>query len=828
MMSNNFKVPMGPLPFPFYTLQNNGTTSLEQKSPSVSNGEEDHGSPPMDSSGTDGEDRQQFFDNLLNALGPRSAEKDSTSRGTFAVCETVKYSEGFILKSLHVEGAGELQLPLSEEDVPKLRRVSEQAPFGKGLATLVDTSVRRCWQVDASKLSFPGIPEFLSDTIQPLAVKAIRALGFDGEGVQLEAHLYKLLLYEEGGHFTFHRDTEKKKGMFATLILQLPTEEGYTGGKLAVKHQKSMKTFEEKVFDCHMVSALGFCYTVFFADCLHELQKIESGTRLCLVFNLVKRDSSLDPVHRGLIRGKVQKVEEALKPWLQEAIEGRPHTFGAKIAIPLQHKYTEENLSFGCLKGDDSIMANVLKECRDQNREKWLELYLCLVTKHQSGKPRRPAYKSRRSYYDSCDSDEDYHMEDTEETIKFKKWIGEDDKPLSKILEDLDVDLETEVVIGKGMGPFDSKPNDTEYEAYLGNSGPRLEYWYHTAMLVAWPKSLSISVACEASFSGAMEFLENKVEISREQVHQVVCFCENNSEQVWGVEKNSANDSVTPRLLRLCVRANTLGDVLQILHVLAVDHTDSEDRKFKIGVRNFEVANAIASAVEKFGWEVVSEGVTFLTRNCALNQSERLAHFAKQLISKGNMAAGALVANTTREVLGKRIAELDLHKEPVFTWYQPHAKLPDYPEVERLLRGPQETFRVTDFNGIAAARSFAQKYFGYTNIVSGYSVKARTDGVGRAAFCEIRKTRCVFKVVEDEWRKEQEEIKRLRRELENLRSVVPETDAAAVPTLPDDQHGPKRQKLDTDLQENPDSRGTVEVIDMTLLNSLLPMWTRGM
>lgn len=73
---------------------------------------------------------------------------------------------------------------------------------------------------------------------------------FVGEGLQLEALLYKLLLYETDGHFRTHRDTKKEKGMFATLVLQLPTEDEFQGGSLVVKHKDSSKTF-----NCSMVSS---------------------------------------------------------------------------------------------------------------------------------------------------------------------------------------------------------------------------------------------------------------------------------------------------------------------------------------------------------------------------------------------------------------------------------------------------------------------------------------------------------------------------------------------------------------------------------------------
>lgn len=415
--------------------------------------------------------RRQFFKKLLIALRPPSFE-GAYRHGTFAACEAVKPSQGFNLKSLHVEGVGELPLPLSVEDTSKLRSVCEQAPFGKGSATKVDTSVRRCWQVDASKLTFPGSPTSLSEFIQPLANEAVRALGLDGAGVQVEAHLYKLLLYEEGGHFAFHRDTEKEKGMFASLILQLPTEEGYTGGKLVVKHNS-----KKKKFDCHMASTLGFCYTVFFADCLHELREIESGTRLCLAFNLVKRDSPLDSMVKGFTPEKLQRVEAALEPWWEEARTGKANVLGGKLAIPLLHQDTEANLSFAGLKGEDRTVAEVSKECGDKSQmlQQQLDLHLCLVTKH----------KSQDAYPDGSP------MEDGEVKVDFEfhNWIGSNGRKLA--FRGVSVDMKKDLVVGEEEDAFDSEPDEDDCE-YTGNEGATLKYWYHTALLVAWPKAPSV------------------------------------------------------------------------------------------------------------------------------------------------------------------------------------------------------------------------------------------------------------------------------------------------------------------------------------------------
>lgn len=124
--------------------------------------------------------RQSLFRNLLSALWTPSDEKKA-SPGTFAACKTVKYSEGFILPSFQVEGAGELQLPLSAKDTAKLREVCDQVPLRTGLDTKFGFDVRDCLQpylqVDASIVSFPATPDFISNIIQPLANKGSGFIG---------------------------------------------------------------------------------------------------------------------------------------------------------------------------------------------------------------------------------------------------------------------------------------------------------------------------------------------------------------------------------------------------------------------------------------------------------------------------------------------------------------------------------------------------------------------------------------------------------------------------------------------------------------------------
>jgi predicted 2-oxoglutarate/Fe(II)-dependent dioxygenase YbiX len=141
-----------------------------------------------------------------------------------------------------------------------------------------------------------------------------------GISTKIACSLYKLLLYEPGGHFSKHTDTEKEDNMFGTLTINLPSK--YEGGSLIVRHAS-----REKVFDFHKDSPFNFYYTAFYADCEHEVQKVTSGYRLNLVYNLVHQ-SSEDPPETVDSGEHVDKVVQLLKKWSQDT---GYHFFGAAL-----------------------------------------------------------------------------------------------------------------------------------------------------------------------------------------------------------------------------------------------------------------------------------------------------------------------------------------------------------------------------------------------------------------------------------------------------------------------------------------------------------------
>src|SRR3954447_15865279 len=83
--------------------------------------------------------------------------------GTFCVSGSMDP----VLPGLEVKKLGPIGLPLTESQAEELKSRCEQAPFGKGVKTLVDTSVRRVWRLKPNqfKLRNPGWDRLLQDVL---------------------------------------------------------------------------------------------------------------------------------------------------------------------------------------------------------------------------------------------------------------------------------------------------------------------------------------------------------------------------------------------------------------------------------------------------------------------------------------------------------------------------------------------------------------------------------------------------------------------------------------------------------------------------------------
>ncbi len=156
---------------------------------------------------------------LLNSL--RSVERS----GDFCVGGI----QEVFMPTIDVDGVGRIAFPILPVQAERLAAIAEAAPYGRGEETVVDREVRTTWQIDSAKVRIGG--RHWDKTLAGLVADI--ALGL-GVSEPVAADFYKLLVYDTGGFFVDHRDTEKAPGMFATMVLVLPST--HSGGELVIKH----------------------------------------------------------------------------------------------------------------------------------------------------------------------------------------------------------------------------------------------------------------------------------------------------------------------------------------------------------------------------------------------------------------------------------------------------------------------------------------------------------------------------------------------------------------------------------------------------------------
>jgi hypothetical protein len=92
---------------------------------------------------------------------------------------------------------GALTLPLNENIAEKLIKICKQAPYGFNHETLINKEVRDTFQLEPSSFEIKN-PEWNEGLKKLVNENVAKGLGCHGE---IEAKLYKLLVYQAGGHF---------------------------------------------------------------------------------------------------------------------------------------------------------------------------------------------------------------------------------------------------------------------------------------------------------------------------------------------------------------------------------------------------------------------------------------------------------------------------------------------------------------------------------------------------------------------------------------------------------------------------------------------------
>jgi len=542
-------------------------------------------------------DARQALETLLGALGESSLFVASGSLTP-------------VLPGLEIKGVGSIGIPVVAADAKRIIAKATQAPYGRGADTIVDTDVRRVWQIEPSQFA---VRNAAWNTHLATIVETVkRELGIRQK---VNAELYKLLVYEKGSFFAPHRDTEKTPGMFATLVVCLPSR--HEGGTLIVRHegQTTKIDFGGKGAEFQMQ------YAAFYADCQHEITPVTAGYRICLVYNLAiagKKQQPTAPEHASTI----DPAAQLLKAVLNDESNGP-----RKIAIPFEHEYTEAGLDPKQLKGADRARADVLARAA---KSLDYPCYVALLTVEQSGEVDYDTwdggYSRRRSYDWSYDEDAEDEFDDG-----FGE-SGDSDADMGEVYDEewsldhwLDLDGRKQpfghVHLGENeiLNREDRESWSVRQEVHeaTGNEGVSMDRWYRQGVIVIWPRDRTFEILAGEGPASALPELERRM--ARSKKPDAVADCRNFAGEIiahWKHQQpaEGAESKYPQRMLNLIVR---LGDATLaerfVREVLPVDYDGSEGK-------------GLLKVCERFGWDTLAPGLqNFLAQQDPDDYSTRLA-----------------------------------------------------------------------------------------------------------------------------------------------------------------------------------------------------------
>ncbi len=386
---------------------------------------------------------------------------------------------------ISVDSVGTVAFPILLPQVQSLIKVAERAPYGRGEETILDPSVRDCWQIGANRVRFQG--SRWDNTIASILECVAEKLGLPGDGIS--AQLYKLLVYETGGFFSSHRDTEKVDGMVATLVISLPVDG--EGGELVVRHKD-----RETVIDMCVEGPGEIAFAAFYADCIHSTKPVRSGHRVSLVYNLVvKLGAGSIPATSPDTSSQAHEAGQILAAWA--AGEEDP----AKLVWLLEHDYSEAGLGVESLKGIDAAVARMLAEAVEIAD---CALHLAILRIEEEGIP------DYDSVYDEWGSEPDdwAPMEEVcSGSYTICGWVDCQGSESSSLPE---IPLKNGEALPSGALD-DVEPDEQYLLEATGNEGVSLERSYRRAALVVWPKCKAVPAIAQGSIEGAVDYVARTI-----------------------------------------------------------------------------------------------------------------------------------------------------------------------------------------------------------------------------------------------------------------------------------------------------------------------------
>jgi len=282
---------------------------------------------------------------------------------------------------------------------------STESSFGRGSETVLDPSYRRGREIPAADIG-------INDDIQNMLLFDMKTLMFPGREVNMK--LYKLAVYETGGHFDWHMDSTHSDKHQATLLLALNTS--WEGGNLVLRRNGVETPVDLRPQKHDPETELQA--VAFFTDTEHRAETVKSGVRIVLQYDIevsekqgdndktmeegnekaegadeepeerdeeneegdeeeeeqeeedeYEREPWMDIVQQhysermevqGIARATVATADEAALKRVLSVIKKMLRKGAEEVAFALQHLYRSASISAEYLKGSDATLYNSL------------------------------------------------------------------------------------------------------------------------------------------------------------------------------------------------------------------------------------------------------------------------------------------------------------------------------------------------------------------------------------------------------------------------------------------------------------------------------------
>ena len=395
---------------------------------------------------------------------------------------------------VEVDGVGVLSFPVPPAQIAALIRQAVRAPYGRGAETILDEAVRRVWQLPPEKVRLGG--KSWAASFEGILQRVIAGLGC--EGMAVSAEFYKMLVYDAGGFFLAHRDTEKTGGMFGTLVVVLPS--AHRGGALAIRHAGREVVVE---MDSAEVSEAGFA--AFYADCEHEVRPIAEGHRVCLVYNLIQQrggkgraGSLCAPDYEKQVAAAAKLLEKNL------SASGAP----VKIAWLLEHQYSPEGLSFAGLKSADAARVQVLAQAAERAD---CAAHLGIVHIEESGAAEENYGGYGGGYSDEDEEESDGGDFEIVEVCDWRHYVSEWRDSRDRAVQLGEIPVEPGEMLPDGALDGE-KPDEQRLLEASGNEGASFERSYRRAALVLWRRERYAEVLLQAGVPAVLPHLRELID----------------------------------------------------------------------------------------------------------------------------------------------------------------------------------------------------------------------------------------------------------------------------------------------------------------------------